>query len=110
MFLLRSKRRFYCAHDESEPYQKAGKQQDLPTSSEIDVLVTLMAPVERDGVRQAIGNRQPLTAHGSSDYNQQCEKKNIDTDTLALWLGPTNQRSYEQTCGKPRGRDPEYAE
>ena len=84
---------------------------DLPDSAQIDVLVTLMAEIERDRVGQLVVNAQPFAGqrtdhdHASSAPNSMLTPKRCPFGSWSLTSGPMNKPG-----GEPRRGDPEHAE
>ena len=71
---------------QEKPDQQANEQQDLPTPAEVHVLVALMSPEERVGVRELVLDAHPFAGKGSHDNQEQGAEENVHAEGLQLRL------------------------
>src|SRR5690606_22893976 len=85
-----------------------GKLADLPQTTEINILVSLMSQPEIPLGRHDLRNRQILADKGTGDNRNQCPEQDIHTQFLIRRvLAAIDQRRKKQTGTKETGRNPE---
>ena len=109
VFALANQRRFERRDHQYQPKHQADKQQDLPESAQVDVLITLAAEPEPH-VAKALLNTHPFTGKRTADHKDQCAKQHIHAEPLILRFVPADCRPYVQACRQPRSSDPEDGE
>ena len=98
------------SNHQEQPEQQADEQGDLPGSPQVDVLVALMAEVERNRIGHLVVNAQPFAGQRTDHDEQQRQKQDIDAQALSLRFLLADQRADEQPGRQPGRGDPEQAQ
>ena len=98
------------AQHQPEPEKEPHEESRLPDAAEIEILVALMAQVERDRVAQLVVDAEVLTCERPADHEHQRHEQQVDAEPLPAGLFPADERRDEESRRHPRGGDPEQAE